>query len=190
VDVGVVAALGVAFGAIGAALANVLGLFKNILPWQFPLYVLGLMLVVSGPAMIMAYMKLRKRNLGPILDANGWAVNAKARINVPFGTSLTGIARLPPGSTVDVTDKFAPKSAFLPKFLVFLFFVWWIHSYLDYEGWFYRWTDGKYGKPTPEMRERLEREKKNADDARAEKQAAEAKAAADAAKAAGAAAKP
>jgi hypothetical protein len=190
VDIGVVAALGVAFGAIGAALANVLGLFKNIVPWQFPLLVMGLMLVVSGPAMIMALMKLRKRNLGPILDANGWAVNAKATVNVPFGTSLTGIATLPPGSSVDLADKFAPKSSFLPKFLVFLFFVWWIHSYLNYEGWIYSWTHGKHGMLPPQMRERLDREKKEADDARAEKQAAEAKAAADAAKAAAAPAKP
>ena len=39
--------------------------------------------------MIIAWLKLRKRNLGPILDANGWAVNAKAKINMPFGGSLT-----------------------------------------------------------------------------------------------------
>jgi hypothetical protein len=36
-----------------------------------------------------------KRNLGPILDANGWAVNTRARINVPFGATLTSVARLP-----------------------------------------------------------------------------------------------
>src|SRR5262249_26172836 len=47
--------------------------------------------------------------LGPILDANGWAVNTRARINVPFGTSLTGIAKLPPGATRDLTDPFAEK---------------------------------------------------------------------------------
>ncbi len=192
VDVGVVAALGVAFGAIGGAMAHVLGLFQNIAPWQFPLLIFGLMLLVSGPAMIMAYMKLRKRNLGPILDANGWAVNARAKINVPFGTSLTGIAKLPPGSSVDVSDKYAPKSSFLPKFLILLFFVWWIHSYLNYEGWIYTWTDGRHGMLPPEMRERLDREKQKADAeaARAEKLAAEAKAAADAAKAPSAPAKP
>jgi len=59
--------------------------------------------------MILAYIKLRKRNLGPILDANGWAVNARARINVPFGTSLTGIAKLPPGAERDLSDPFAEK---------------------------------------------------------------------------------
>jgi hypothetical protein len=65
------------------------------------------MLLISTPSMILAYMKLRKRNLGPILDANGWAVNAKAKINVPFGAALTGIAKLPPGSSRDLIDPYA-----------------------------------------------------------------------------------
>jgi hypothetical protein len=191
VDVGTVAAMGVAVGAIGTAMAYFLGLFKGVAPWQLPLIIIGLMLLISVPSLILAFMKLRKRNLGPILDANGWAVNAKAKVNVPFGTSLTGIAKLPPGSSVDVSDRYAEKSSLWPKILIVIFFAWWIHSYLDYEGWFYRWTNGKYGKPTPEMRERLEKQKKEADEQKAavEKQAAEQKAAAEAA-AKAAAAKP
>jgi len=59
--------------------------------------------------MLLAWLKLRKRNLGPILDANGWAVNARARINVPFGRSLTSIAVLPPGAQRDLADPFAEK---------------------------------------------------------------------------------
>jgi hypothetical protein len=165
IDVGVVAALGVAVGAIGAALGSVLGFFTKIVPWQFPLIVIAIMLLISGPAMILAFMKLRKRNLGPILDANGWAVNAKAKINIPFGTSLTGIAKLPPGSVVDVGDKYAEKSAVLPKVLIVLFFAWWIHSYLNYEGWIYRWTDGNHGMLPPELRQRMEDEKKKQEDA-------------------------
>ena len=49
----------------------------------------GLLLLASGPSVAIAWFKLRKRNLGPILDDNGWAVNARARINIPFGASLT-----------------------------------------------------------------------------------------------------
>jgi len=59
--------------------------------------------------MLLAWVKIRKRNLGPLLDANGWAVNAKARINVPFGASLTRIAVLPPGAQRDLVDPFAEK---------------------------------------------------------------------------------
>jgi hypothetical protein len=58
-----------------------------------------------------AWLKLRQRNLGPILDANGWALNANARINVPFGESLTRVATLPQGSRVDMLDPYAEKGA-------------------------------------------------------------------------------
>ncbi|MEI2723626.1 MAG: hypothetical protein V9H26_08820 [Verrucomicrobiota bacterium] len=140
VDVGAVAAMGVAFGALSAALAGILGLFKGIAPWQFPLFLMVLMLVISGPSLILAYMKLRRRNLGPILDANGWAVNAKAKVNVPFGTSLTGIAKLPPGSTVDVSDRYAEKSAAWPKLLVILFAIWWVYAFASDMGILWRLT--------------------------------------------------
>jgi hypothetical protein len=47
------------------------------------------MLLISGPSMIMAWLKLRRRNLAPVLNANGWAVNADALISVLFGRTLT-----------------------------------------------------------------------------------------------------
>ena len=60
--------------------------------------------------MAVAWLKLRKRNLGPLLDANGWAVNALAKVNVPLGESLTKVAVLPPGSERQLDDPFAEKS--------------------------------------------------------------------------------
>jgi hypothetical protein len=108
-DVGVVAALGVAVGAIGGALASLATGIMRLDSWQIPLVFVGLMLMISGPSMLIAFLKLRKRNLGPILDANGWAVNAKARINVPFGASLTHVAVLPAGYQRDLVDPFAEK---------------------------------------------------------------------------------
>jgi len=109
VDVGTVAALGVAFGAIGGFFTAVATLGKDL--WAQGAFamvgaIVGVMALISGPSLVMTYIKLRKRNLGPILDANGWAVNAKARINVPFGTRLTAIAELPPGSSRDLVDPF------------------------------------------------------------------------------------
>jgi hypothetical protein len=136
-DVGVVAALGVAFGAIGTAMGFFLGIFKGMPVWQFPLVILGLMLLISTPSMLIAWLKLRKRNLGPILDANGWAVNAKARINVPFGASLTAVAALPMGAAYDPMDPFAeerkPWRAWLAlAILAGLAFYWWQGSLDDY----------------------------------------------------------
>ncbi len=107
-DPGLVAALGVGAAGIGGMVGGLLTGFLN-LKALMPLGILAIILLISGPAMILAWLKLRKRNLGPILDANGWAVNAKARLNVPFGASLTRIAVLPPGAQRDLIDPFAEK---------------------------------------------------------------------------------
>ena len=145
-DPSVIALISVALGSLGVAFATVLAYLGKFDPWQFPFVFPGIMLVISGPSLILAFIKLRKRNLGPILDANGWAVNAKAKINVPLGTSLTSIARLPPGSTVDVAgDKFAEHAAKWPKFLVTAFVIWWLYAFVDETGILWSLTDGQYG---------------------------------------------
>ena len=106
---GIFAAIGLAIGAIGTALASVLSSFLSLKVWQMPLALAGLVLFISGPSIAMAYFKLRNRNLGPLLDANGWAVNARARINIPFGTSLTQLASLPEGAVRALGDPYAEK---------------------------------------------------------------------------------
>lgn len=106
---GIFAAIGLAIGAIGTALASVVTGFLGLKIWQMPLAVAGLALLVSGPSVALAFFKLRNRNLGPILDANGWAVNARARINIPFGTALTQMARLPDNAERSLGDPYAER---------------------------------------------------------------------------------
>ena len=106
---GIFAAIGLAVGAIGTALASVIMGVLALKWWQIPLALIGFMLIISGPAVLLAWFKLRTRNLGPILDANGWAINARACINIPFGTSLTQIAALPPNAERSLTDPYAEK---------------------------------------------------------------------------------
>jgi len=106
---GIFAAMGLAVGAIGTALAAVMSGLFSLLWWQIPLVIAGVLLLISGPSMLMAFLTLRRRNLGPLLDANGWAVNTRAKINVPFGAALTGLARLPAGAKRSLTDPFAEK---------------------------------------------------------------------------------
>ena len=115
---GIFAAIGLALGAIGGVLASLVSGILGLKFWQIPLAIIGLMLLISGPAMILAWFKLKKRNLGPILDANGWAINARARINIPFGTSLTKLAHLPAGSHRSLTDPFAEKKPVWPYYVV------------------------------------------------------------------------
>lgn len=92
---GIFAAIGLALGAIGTALAAVVSGLLALSWWQWPLLVLGVIALVSGPSMLMAWFKLRRRSLGPILDANGWAINTQAKISLLFGSVLTQLASLP-----------------------------------------------------------------------------------------------
>ena len=107
---GIFAAMGLAIGALGTALATIVTGFLLLPFWQMPLVLVGIVLLISGPSMVLAWFKLRKRNLGPILDANGWAVNTHASISIPFGATLTRVARLPSGAKRSLVDPFAPKS--------------------------------------------------------------------------------
>ena len=111
---GIFAAIGLALGAIGTMVASLIGGLFGLKWWQIPLALLALMLLISAPAVILAWFKLRSRNLGPILDANGWAVNARARINIPFGTSLTQLAKLPDGAERTLNDPYADKPSRAP----------------------------------------------------------------------------
>ncbi len=119
IDIGTVAALGVAVGGITAAMGAIMGAIFG-LGWLMPVGILGIMLLISGPSVLLAALKLRTRNLAPLLDADGWAVNASAFINLPFGRSLTQMAALPPGSSRDLADPFAEKKSRLPFFLTVL----------------------------------------------------------------------
>jgi hypothetical protein len=74
-----------------------------------PLGLLGIVLLISGPSVLLAFLKLRHRNLGPILDANGWAINGRARITVPFGGALTSVARLPEGAERVLDDPYSDE---------------------------------------------------------------------------------
>ena len=102
---GIFAAIGLALGAIGAALAG-LGAFVFAKWYNIIILVALIIVIVSGPSMFIAWSKLRKRNLGPVLNANGWAVNAQVRINTAFGATLTSLAKYP---MVKMPDPYADK---------------------------------------------------------------------------------
>ena len=134
IDVGTVAAIGVAVGGLATFLTSVLAMFFGLGAWM-PIGFLGLLLAISGPSMLIAWLKLRQRNIGPILDANGWSVNAMARINIPFGAALTQVAALPRGSKREMRDPFAEKKRPWKLYLALLVIVGlaalWYLGYLD-----------------------------------------------------------
>ena len=102
---GIFAAIGMAVGYIGAFFTSVVGGFAALKWWQDILAVLGILLVISGPSMFLAWTKLRKRNLAPVLNANGWAINAEVMVSVVFGNTLTTQAQFPLLQLVDPTVK-------------------------------------------------------------------------------------
>ena len=107
---GIFAAVGLAMGALGTALASIVQGLLSLSWWQLPLLVLALLLVFSGPSLLMAWLKLHKRTLGPLLEASGWAVNSFAPINLRIGAALTQKAKLPPNVHRDMKDPFRDRN--------------------------------------------------------------------------------
>jgi len=128
----------VAVGAVGTFITAVVGYATGVIQLGMLATVgalIGLMLLISLPSVVLAYIKLRKRNLGPLLDASGWAVNGDAKINVPFGATLTSVGRVPRGSRRDSSDRYADKGLPWKRLLFLLVILYgayrWYHGSFD-----------------------------------------------------------
>ncbi|MGE8397617.1 MAG: hypothetical protein ACN6NT_08445, partial [Comamonas sp.] len=109
-DVGTVAAIGVALGSLSAVAVGIFSKFIELGPW-IPVAVLGIILAISGPSMLIAWLKLRERSLGPLLDASGWAINGRMKINLPLGNSLSQSAKVPVSAKRMLHDPYAESHA-------------------------------------------------------------------------------
>ncbi len=107
-DVGTVAAIGVALGSISAVLVAIFGKFVDLGQW-IPVALLGIVLAISGPSMLIAWLKLRQRSLGPILDASGWAINGRMKVNVRLGGMLSQTAHVPVGARRIASDMYRDR---------------------------------------------------------------------------------
>ena len=114
---GIFAAIGLALGYIGSFFVDLGGFVAG--KWYNILLLIGfIVIVISGPSMLLAWLKLRKRDLGPVLNANGWAINANVKVNTTFGATLTSMAKYP---TLVMTDPFADKKmAWWKKTLIWI----------------------------------------------------------------------
>ena len=109
---GIFAAIGMALGMIGSAVMQVID------PWYNVLILLAVLAIgTSGPSVFIAWTKLRKRNLGPILNANGWAINSKVIVNIIFGQTLTSLAKYPKLDLDENDDPFMYKTPMWKKVL-------------------------------------------------------------------------
>ena len=88
-----VAAIGIGIGMVGAAAASLMAAVKGMGPWQAVLAVVAIILVVSLPSVILTWFKLRRRDLGAILNAGGWAINRQMRFSMKRARGFTKCAK-------------------------------------------------------------------------------------------------
>lgn len=115
---GIFAALGMGLGMLADALVGVAQGVAKLEWWQLLCVIAAIILIISGPSCFIAWTKLRKRNLGPVLNANGWAINSVLLVNTMFGATLTKVAKYP---RLKLDDPFAPKVPVWKKVVRWIF---------------------------------------------------------------------
>jgi hypothetical protein len=133
-----VAAIGIAVGLLGSAVGGLISVASGLPLWKSLAGVLAIFLAVSGPSVVLAYFKLRARDLAPVLNASGWAVNSRIRMTMRLGRAFTREACIPPGSDLELGDAYAESHrgrnwAWVLLVVALVLFVYWRM------GWLNRW---------------------------------------------------
>ena len=146
-----VAAIGIALGIIGSAIGGLISALKGISFWYGVLGVIAIILVVSGPSVILAWFKLRARDFAPVLNACGWAINKKMRMPMRLSRVFTHEAEVPEGSNINLEDPYVEKHFWrnffitLAVIVVAIFAVWkWRYHWIPEQYW-----PGFMQKPAP-----------------------------------------
>ena len=106
-----IAAIGIGVGILGAAAASLMAAISKMTAWQIAGAVVAIILVVSLPSVILTYFNLRKRDLGAVLNAGGWAVNREMRFSMKRARGFTKCA--PPRGLLGLFVVFALVIAFI-----------------------------------------------------------------------------
>ena len=114
---GIAAAISLALAGIGAVLVALGAAVKSLTWWQWIILIVAVILIISLPSCFIAWRKLRKRNLGPVLNANGWAINSRVLVNILFGKTLTSVAKYP---KMKLDDPYARRTPWWRKCLRWL----------------------------------------------------------------------
>lgn len=117
-DVSKFAIITIAISAVLGVVTAIAAVLKSMQWWQWIVLIVGLMLVISLPSVFIAWRKLRRRDLGPILNANGWAINAASYVRGKFAKGLTQVAKFPKLTAVDPA---ARRRAAWRRFFLWLF---------------------------------------------------------------------
>lgn len=136
-----VAAIGIALGIIGSALGGLISALKGVSFWYGVLGVVAIILVVSGPSVILAWFKLRARDFAPVLNACGWAINKKMRMPMRLSRIFTHEAEVPEGSNINLEDPYVEKHTWRNILIALVVAV---AAILAIWQWRYDWIDESY----------------------------------------------
>jgi hypothetical protein len=95
---------GIAFAALGSALAYVVSALSKVNPLNALLATFTVMVVIAMLSAFLGWLKLRSRDMAPVLEANGWALNARMKVTRVLGGVFTRVPALPAGAVVDRLD--------------------------------------------------------------------------------------
>lgn len=84
-----VATLGIALSFFATAVTGIVAALTSTPIWKTGLAVLGIILIVSVPSVLLTWFKLRTRDLAPILNASGWAINRRIGLTAGLGRFFT-----------------------------------------------------------------------------------------------------
>jgi len=87
-----VAAIGIGIGMVGAAFASLMAVISSMTWWEMIVGLAAIVVVVSLPSVILAWFKLRRRDIGAILNASGWAINRQMRFSTSRARGFTRVS--------------------------------------------------------------------------------------------------
>ena len=88
-----IAAVGIGVGMAGTALAAVMAAVSRMKWWEIAVAVAVAILAVSLPSAILTWFKLRRRDIGAVLNASGWAINRPMYFSMSRARAFTKCAR-------------------------------------------------------------------------------------------------
>lgn len=101
---GVIAAVGLTVAAVGSSLAFIVSQLKSLTLFDVVTAVIIMSAGVMVPSGLLGWLKLRKRNLGLLLEGSGWALNDRLNLTRDLSALINRKPRLPKHATVDRTD--------------------------------------------------------------------------------------
>jgi len=123
---------GIALAALGSAAAFISQTIASLRYWQVCSLVLSAVAAVLVPTLILAWLKLRKRDLSAMLEGASWAINPRLRMTGKLAAELTQTPKYPEPSVG------APAPSKLVRVLLWALAItvvtWFAYTiYLDYD---------------------------------------------------------